>query len=475
MQSEQAFRELQRDRTRLRFANAVRQLWGERTFLVRLSLLGSLLGILAAFLIPARYTSSVRLMPPNNQSGSALAMVAASMASTPGADMAAGFAGDLLSHRSSSDALMAILRSRTLSDQVIQRFDLLRVYGATRMREARDRLANSVSVSLDRKDETITITVTDYSPERARDIAGAYVDQLNRLVAELSTSAARRERIFLENRLSQVNLELQDAEKAFSQFASKNSAVDIKEQAKAMLGAAAVLQGQLISAQSELEGMRQIYADSHVRVRSLKARIAELQRKLEELGGKEGPASVGASAATADLYPPIRKLPLLGATYADLFRRTKVQESVYQILTQEYELAKVEEAREIPTVRVLDAPDLPDVKSFPPRSLIAGSGLCIAFAGGMAFLLLSKSWNDKNPHDLSKAVVAEIWIDLKEKRFLNPSQSFRGNHSFSSILGLSDDRNGASATVYPQQEDSQTKQVKQRSPAGSVLQERKSF
>src|SRR5262249_33487845 len=108
-------------------------------------------------------------------------------------------------------------------------------------------------------------------------------------------------------------------------------------------------------------------------------------------------------------------------------------------------------------------------------TLIAASGLCVALAGAMAFLLLSKSWSDKNPHDLSKAVVTEIWIDLKEKRFLNSSLSFRGNRSFSSILGLSDDRNGSSAQVYPQQEDSQAKPVKQRPPAGSVLQERKSF
>jgi capsule polysaccharide export protein KpsE/RkpR len=354
---------------------------------------------------------------------------------------------------------MAILRSRTLSDQVIEQFDLRNVYGVSRLRDARDRLIGNVSVSLDRKDETITIAVTDRSPERARDIAGAYVDRLNRMVSELSTSAARRERIFLESRLSQVNLELQAAEKAFSEFASKNSAVDIKEQTKAMLGAAATLQGQLISAQSELEGIRQIYADSHVRVRSLKARIAELQSKLDKLGGRDGSNASGPGAGAADLYPPIRKLPILGATYADLFRRSKVQESVYEVLTQEYELAKVEEAREIPTIRVLDAPDLPEVKSYPHRTLIAGCALFIALTGGMTFLLGSRSWNEKNPHDLSKAVASEIWIDLREKRFLNSSNSFRSKPSISSLLGLSHHlgrRNRSSMAVYAEEEGCQS-------------------
>jgi len=216
-----------------------------------------------------------------------------------------------------------------------------------------------------------------------------------------------------------------------------------------MVQSAATIQGQLISAQSELEGMRQIYTDSNVRVRALKARIAELQSQLGKLGGQDQPGNLGPNSAAADLYPSIRKLPLLGVTYADLYRRVKVQEEVYEVLTREYELAKVQEAREVPTIKVLEPPDVPEKKTFPPRLLIGVSTMFAACMGGVVFVLASKSWYNRDPHDLGNVVITEILIDLKEKRFLNSSNgashgteaasssSLRPKRRISSLLGLS--------------------------------------
>ena len=240
---------------------------------------------------------------------------------------------------------------------------------------------------MDRKSQIITISVTDHDPKRAAAMGQAYVAELNRLVAELSTSSARRERIFLEERLKSVSQDLESAEKEFSQFSSKNTTLDIKEQGKAMVEAAATLQGQYIAAQSELEGLKQIYTDNNVRVRSVRARIDELKHQLEKLGGK-GESMTDASSQPGDsLYPSIRKLPLLGVTYADLYRRTKIQEAVLETLTKEYEMAKVQEAKEIPTVKVLDPANIPDKKSFPPRTLISAVGHCTRFCGrfGLGF------------------------------------------------------------------------------------------
>jgi capsule polysaccharide export protein KpsE/RkpR len=236
----------------------------------------------------------------------------------------------------------------------------------------------------------------------------AYVEQLNRLVADLSTSSARRERIFLEGRLEGVTRDLESAEKEFSQFASKNTAIDIKEQGKAMVEAAAALQGRLIAAESELEGLRQIYADGNVRVRSVRARIDELNHQLEKMGGKVEDAS-GPSGQQADaLYPSIRKLPLLGVTYADLYRRTRVQEAVFETLTKEYELAKVQEAKEIPTVKVLDAPNIPDKKAFPPRLVIMLLGTAFAFAMAMIWSLGKTAWAGIDASDPRKALAQEV-------------------------------------------------------------------
>lgn len=418
LEAHEAFSELQRQRTRVRFANGIRTIWGERTFLLRISVLGLILGCVTGFLLPSRYTASTRLMPPDGEAPSSAGMASA-MAASRGGGGFGEIAGSLLGLNSSSDVFVEILCSRTVQNHIIEQFDLKRVYGASRMADARARLSRFVSIGNDRKTQMITISVTDGSPERAAAMASAFTEELNRLVSELSTSSARRERLFLEGRLSQVNQDLEDAEQAFSRFASKNSAIDIKEQGRAMLDVAGTLQGQLISAQSELEGLRQIYSDNNVRVRTQRARVAELQAQLAKVGGKDQAATPGPDTQAADLYPSIRKLPLLGVRYADLYRRKKVQEAVYEILTQEYELAKVREAREIPTVKVLDPAEIPETREFPPRKLIAASSTGLAFLGGILILFATKSWHEKDPGDPGKAVANEIRSDLKKKRFLN--------------------------------------------------------
>jgi uncharacterized protein involved in exopolysaccharide biosynthesis len=281
------------------------------------------------------------------------------------------------------------------------------------MEDARKNLAARTNVSVDRKNQIITISVSDKSPQRAAAMAQAYVEELNRTLAEVSTSSARRERIFLEGRLQAVNQDLEAAEKDFSQFASKNTAIDIKEQGKAMVEAAATLQGQLIAARSELEGLRQLYADSNVRVRSAQARVAELGDQLRKVSGKEESTSLEKVTPDDSLYPSIRKLPLLGVTYADLYRKTKVQEAVFETLTEEYELAKVQEAKEIPSVKVLDSPNVPERKSFPPRTLITLLGAGLAISVGVAWVLGRARWEQTDPADPRKLFAQEMFDTVK--------------------------------------------------------------
>src|ERR1700730_320882 len=332
----------------------LRLLWEGRRLLGRAVLAGALFGTLVAFLLPKRFESTAQLMPPDSQSSSGMAMLAAMSAKT-GSGLGA-VAGDLLGMKSSGALFVGILHSRTVEDRLIERFDLKKVYSTRLDLSARQKRAETPSISEDRKSGILPITVTDDDPTRAAAIARAYVEELDRLVAQVSTSSARREREFLEERLKAVQLDLEAAEKEFSQFASKNSAIDIKEQGRAMVGAAAALEGQLIAAKSELEGLKQIYSDNNVRVRATQARIAELQNQLEKIGGKGESTSSASSAQGDSLYPSIRKLPLLGVAYADLYRRTSVQEAVFEALTQQYELAKVQEAKETPDVKVLEDP-----------------------------------------------------------------------------------------------------------------------
>ena len=398
---------------------SLRLVWESRRFLGRVAGIGLLVSAVIALLIPRRFQSVGRLMPPDNQSSSGLAMAATAL--TGGSVNLPGVASQLLGLRSTSDLLAGILASDTAKDKLIQQFDLERVYGVRRMEDARKALEARTDISIDRKSMIITITVTDScglpwsceSPKRSQAMAQAYFDELNRLVAEVSTSSARRERIFLEGRLQSVNQDLEAAEKEFSQFASKNTAIDIKEQGKAMVDAAATLQGQYIAARSELEGLKQLYTDSNVRVRSLQARVNELEDQLKKVGGKDESNSLGQATQGDSLYPSIRKLPMLGVTYADLYRKTRVQEVVFETLTQEYELAKVQEAKEIPTVKVLDPPNLPERKSFPPRTLITLLGAVLAFACGVAWVFGRIRWEQTDPADPGKVLAKEVFDTVR--------------------------------------------------------------
>jgi capsule polysaccharide export protein KpsE/RkpR len=320
-----------------------------------------------------------------------------------------GIASDLLGMKSTSDVFVGILNSRTVQDKLIQQFDLKKLYGNQRMEDARKSLAEHTAISVDRKSQIISITVTDRSPQRAAAMGQAYVEELNRLVAELSTSSARRERIFLEGRLQAVSQDLEAAEKDFSQFASKNTAIDVKEQGKAMVEAAAMLQGQLIAAQSQYEGLREIYTDNNPRVRTVKARIDELQRQLEKLGGKGESATTISSQSGDSMYPSIRKLPLLGVAYADLYRRTKIQEAVLETLTKEYEMAKVQEVKEIPTVKVLDVAHISDKKSFPPRLLVMFLGTAFSLAVATTLIFGKTMWDETDPSDARKVFAQEVF------------------------------------------------------------------
>jgi uncharacterized protein involved in exopolysaccharide biosynthesis len=391
----------------------LRILWGKRILVGRAVLAGLLFGTLLAFLLPTRYESSTQLMPPDNQSGSGVAMLAALTAKTGGG--LGGYAGDLLGVKSSGALFIGILRSWTVEDRLAKRFDLKKVYGVRLQVDAHRELEENTAISEDRKSGIITITVSDRDPQRAATLGQAYVEELDRLVAGLSTSAAHRERVFLEGRLRAVKLELDQASQQFSQFASKNTAIDIKEQGRAMMDAAATLMGQLIAAESEQKGLEELYTPNNVRVRAVQARITELRRQLEKMGGKTTNEPSDAGATGDSLYPSIRKLPLLGVTYGDLYRQTKIQEVVYETLTQQYELAKVQEAKETPSVKVLDPARVPERKSFPPRLLIMFLCTFLAMAGSAVWVLGRERWEETDPKNPGKALATDVFQTLNAK------------------------------------------------------------
>jgi capsule polysaccharide export protein KpsE/RkpR len=397
-------------------------LWKHRRLLARVTMIAFLVSLSLAFLIPKRYKSSGSIMPPDQQ-GSGAMMLAALASHSSSLGGLGSLASGLLGTHTSTALFINLLHSGTVSGHLIDRFQLQHLYRKRYRVDTAKHLAHLTTVTEDKKSGVITVEVEDEDPVRARDMAQAYLDELNKLVTQTSASSAHRERVFIEGRLHSVSADLERAQLELSEFSSKNSTIDIKEQTHAMVDAGARLQAEMLVAQSGLESLRQIYGDGNVRVRESEARIASLQHDLEKMTGSSAalvPGAVGGGAKSdaedkGELYPPLRQLPRLAVPYADLYRRVRVQEAVFELLTQQYEMARVEEAKDVAVVSVIDTPGIPEKKSFPPRLLLTLALTFLVFAATAALILIREYWSKVEKDNPGKMFASEVLLAVRRR------------------------------------------------------------
>jgi capsule polysaccharide export protein KpsE/RkpR len=388
--------------------------WDYRRIFLRVAVVVFVLSILFAFLLPKEYVSVARIMPPEQGGGTSAAMLAA-LVGKGSAGGLAGLAGSLLGAKNNGALFVALLHSGTISGHLIDRFDLQRVYHKRYRLDAAKRLGHLTKITEDTKSGVITIVVTDETRERARDLAQGYLDGLNNIVARVNTSSAHREREFIEQRLNTVQAELQRAQLALSDFSSKNTTIDIREQTRATVEAGAKLEGQLIAGESELDSLRQIYGNQNVRVRAAEARNATLQRELQRANGVSGQDLDEKEIDANHPYPALRQLPQLGVQWANLYRNVRVHETVFDLLSEEYETARIEEVKSIPTVSVIDFPGLPEKKSGPHRTLIVLISTLLSFVGTAIYLLARRSWREMDDQDPRRMLATRIGTTIQNR------------------------------------------------------------
>jgi capsule polysaccharide export protein KpsE/RkpR len=388
--------------------------WDHRRIFLWVAAVVFLLSIVMVLCMPKEYESTARIMPPE-QGGNGAALLAALVGKGTAGGGLAGLAGSLLGTKNSGALFVALLRSGTITGDLIDRFDLRKVYHKRYRIAAAKRLTHLTKITEDTKSGVITIVVTDETGERARDLAQGYLDELNNLVARVNTSSAHREREFIEHRLTTVQTELQNAQVALSDFSSKNTAVDIKEQTKATVEAGAKLEGQLIVGETELDSLRQIYGNENVRVRAAEARNTILRRELQRANGQGELDTDEKNVDATHPYPALRQLPQLGVQWANLYRSVRVHETVFDLLSEEYELARIEEAKSIPTIGVIDVPGLPERRSGPYRTLIVLISTALSFVMTAFFLLARRWWLAMDVLDERRVLAARIGTTIRER------------------------------------------------------------
>jgi uncharacterized protein involved in exopolysaccharide biosynthesis len=412
-------------------------LWRERRLLWGVAWKAAILSVVIAFALPKHYLAVTKVVPGETSNNSMMGMLG-KLTGGAGGGIGAGLdAAGLLGMKTPGAFYVEVLKSRTVQDRIIDRFDLRRrywkfgIWGPHTYYQTRKKLASFTDIEEDKKSGVITIEVVDYDSRTAAQIANAYVEELNRLAADLNTSDAHREREFLETRLKSAKQDLDEASMALSRFSSSNTFMDPGTQSRAMVDAAAKVQGEIIATEAELKDREQIYAPDNVRVRSLRARLAELEGQLRKITGNGGHASESASdsggtSTTADSggtpstdasmpFPSMKKLPLLGYRYSDYYRQAKIQEAVYEFLTQQYEMARIQEAKELPTVRVMDMAVPPERKNSPIRSLIVVLSILGSLILASFWIVGRNAWEQIPVDDPRRVLAAEMSETLTQR------------------------------------------------------------
>lgn len=358
-------------------------LWNAKAFIAGCTAVGLALSLALIFLIPVKYEATAVLMPPDAVSTANLANTAMlTQKATSSLGSIGSSIGSLLGGSGSGQMVVAALQTEALEDRMIKRFSLQDVYGIKTMRDTRKKLERRTDISEDVKSGLITIVVRDRDPKRAAAMANAYGEELENLLFDARVEGANKESNLLNQPLAAAKKQLDESVWQLSEFSSKNTTLDPEVQGKAMVDAASMLQGQLIASQAELRSLQQLYTSDNVRVQAARGQVDELTAQLEKLGGKElKPSQTG----DHELYPSIRKLPLLDAQYLDLYRAMKIREATYEAFVSDVEMNKFMELDGGPKVQILSYATAPEKIEFPPRGVLAE-------ISALAWLAISCGW-----------------------------------------------------------------------------------
>lgn len=322
-------------------------------------------------LMPNIYTSTARILPPQESKGGLSSMLG-------GVGDLAALAG-ISTGGGSGELYVGMLKSRTIADAIINRFDLMDHYEWETRTGAYRALSKQVNIGLGKKDGIIAVTVEDESSKLAAQIANAYIGELKKLNVELNLSSAGHERLFLEDRLLIVKKGLASAEDALKDFQEKNKAIRIDAQASAIIDAISRLKGELASKEVELGVLLSSQTEQNPQVMGLREGIFQIKEQLSRLE-----RSPKGRKVSDDIFLSTSEVPELGIQYARLLRDFKIQETLYELLIKQYEVAKINEAKNTSTIQVLDEGVEADKKSKPRRSMIV---IALTFVAGFCALI----------------------------------------------------------------------------------------
>lgn len=331
------------------------------------------LGTMVAFLLRPTYTATALILPPEQQQSAASSMLGSLVA------IGGGLSSSLL--KTPADMYIGILQSNTIADDLIRRFQLRAAYGTRTVHDTRSALARHASF-LTKKDGLIHISVTDHNPRRASDIANGFIDELYQMNSTLALTEAAQRRLFFSQQVDAEKVALAKAEDALAATQRKTGIIQLSGQAQMILGSISQVQAQITSDEVQLQGLLASSTEQNPDVQRLRQEIAALNAQLSKLQDSQRRLQPG------DTQIPAGRLPQDALDYTRKLRDVKYHETLLNLLSRQYEAARIDEAKSAPLIQVVDRATPPDKRSGPPRALIiAGAG----FAGFVLACLWSLS------------------------------------------------------------------------------------
>ena len=329
-----------------------------------------LIGAAIAFSMKVTFTATATILPPQAPQSTASALMG-QLGSLAG--LGASGAGSLL--KNPADIYVAMLESRTIADRIINQFHLQSLWKEKKLEDTRKALKKHAQFEA-AKDGLIVIKVKDPSPTLASDMANAFVQELYRMNSTLAVTEAGQRRIFFDQQVDQEKAALTTAENDLRMTQEKTGILELTGQSEMAVRTIAQTAAELRSREVQLEAMRTYATDQNPDYSRLQTEIGALRQQLTALENNQKTMSLG------DTQVPAGRVPGEGLEYARKVREVKYHQTLFDLLSKQFEAARIDEAKSAPIIQIVDPAVPPDKKSGPPRMLLTLGfgviGFCLA-------------------------------------------------------------------------------------------------
>jgi len=379
-----------------------------KSFIIKVTFGFAIIAAIVSLVMSPIYKAETKILPPvNGSSGIATQL----MNQLGQLSSIAGISNIPINGKAPNELYIGLLKSRTVLDGMIDRFDLMKLYRKRYRENVREKLINNVlSVRDDKKSGIITINIEDKDPKRAAEMANAFVEELQKLNTGLAITQASQRRLYFEEQLKAAKASLTQAEENVKGFQEKTGTLHIESQAKAVLEGIGMIRAQIAAKEVELKVMKTYSTPQNPDLKRVEETLRGLRAELAKMEGKGGKGH--------DPLMPTGRMAQLGTDYAKQLRDLKFNEVLYGLLLQQYEAAKLDEAKNATTIQVIDKAVPPEKRVKPKRTMIVILGAIIGFFLSVfaAFLVEYRERANENAEDRERFDTLKKYLSFNGKR-----------------------------------------------------------